>query len=549
MIHRIAFCLFLLGCVGGPLEDEGVGTTTEEIGGTDEPDCARTCSCNPSPIVIDLTEGNTNGFPEYYLNPPPPAVWNHTYNGFNNNFVMSTLAAGGHFDVRNERVQRLLSWPAGWAALTVGWLALDVNGDGVIDNGSELFGTYSMQTPVGGAKSGFRALQMYDGNHDGKIDASDPIWPHLLIWRDYNRDGKSTPDELVYLKDYETPGYPYVWHPGAPYQDVTFHDKIVSIGVAYTSGNHFTDPNGNNFWFSGAVKWTNDSSLVFGSTFHHNPNVWDVYLNTQLPAGKIDSCNGGLPGTGGGGGGAGGGGGGGGGATATVSTNWPNEYEDITNPFATDSNGRSWSDGPFPTATCALDVFIIPNFSSQWDIVASQKGIQPWEICQGKYDAISLKRCILEIPLGTGSCGMTKPNASLDPNSPSAIRLVATSQPGDSTIFGLPEANAFASWIVSLEWSYWLLQNFAANSFSSEFSASGLNRYCRFSDAHGTPTVNPLSTPLFYKYPGCRWIYDYPSNEDARALEFWKTGAYGTQLPGYAPPIGWDHIPDYYDPF
>lgn len=60
-----------------------------------------------------------------------------------------------------------------------GYLALDKNGDGVINDGSELFGTAS--------GNGFADLAKYDEDGNGWIDENDAIWTKLKIWcRDEN---------------------------------------------------------------------------------------------------------------------------------------------------------------------------------------------------------------------------------------------------------------------------------------------------------------------------------------------------------------------------
>ncbi len=55
-----------------------------------------------------------------------------------------------------------------------GYLALDKNGDGVINDGSELFGTQS--------GNGFADLAKYDEDGNGWIDENDAIWDKLKIW-------------------------------------------------------------------------------------------------------------------------------------------------------------------------------------------------------------------------------------------------------------------------------------------------------------------------------------------------------------------------------
>ena len=55
-----------------------------------------------------------------------------------------------------------------------GYLALDKNGDGSVNDGSELFGTAS--------GNGFADLAKYDEDGNGWIDENDAIWEKLKIW-------------------------------------------------------------------------------------------------------------------------------------------------------------------------------------------------------------------------------------------------------------------------------------------------------------------------------------------------------------------------------
>lgn len=69
-----------------------------------------------------------------------------------------------------------------------GFLALDRNGDGKINNGSELFGTIS--------GNGFADLSSLDGDHNGWIDENDAAFANLRIW---TKDGAGQ-DQLATLK-------------------------------------------------------------------------------------------------------------------------------------------------------------------------------------------------------------------------------------------------------------------------------------------------------------------------------------------------------------
>ena len=69
-----------------------------------------------------------------------------------------------------------------------GFLALDKNSDGIINQGSELFGTQS--------GNGFGELSQYDLDHNGWIDENDTIFDKLQVWF-HNEETKDK--ELVAL--------------------------------------------------------------------------------------------------------------------------------------------------------------------------------------------------------------------------------------------------------------------------------------------------------------------------------------------------------------
>ena len=77
-----------------------------------------------------------------------------------------------------------------------GILAMDIDSDGVIDDGSEIF------TPdfAGGSfATGGEALASLDSNGDGVVDADDEAFAKLLIWQDADADGVSDEGELSSL--------------------------------------------------------------------------------------------------------------------------------------------------------------------------------------------------------------------------------------------------------------------------------------------------------------------------------------------------------------
>ena len=86
-----------------------------------------------------------------------------------------------------------------------GFLALDRNGDGIINNGSELFGPSSGQ--------GFAELAKFDEDGNHFIDEGDSIYNKLRIWS-FNEDGSS---QLVALGDKHI-GAIFLGHLTTPFQ-------------------------------------------------------------------------------------------------------------------------------------------------------------------------------------------------------------------------------------------------------------------------------------------------------------------------------------------
>ena len=98
-------------------------------------------------------------------------------------------------------------------AETMGWtepgsltafLALDLDQNGSIDNGRELFGTYTLMPGGERAQNGYEALKVYDGpdfggNGDGEVSASDAVYSKLSLWIDLNHNGRTDPGDLVDL--------------------------------------------------------------------------------------------------------------------------------------------------------------------------------------------------------------------------------------------------------------------------------------------------------------------------------------------------------------
>jgi len=89
----------------------------------------------------------------------------------------------------------------GWVSPDDGLLVRDINNNGMIDNGRELFGDNTILKDGTLATDGLKALADLDDNNDNKIDSQDAAFSQLKVWKDANSDGISQAGELKTLDE------------------------------------------------------------------------------------------------------------------------------------------------------------------------------------------------------------------------------------------------------------------------------------------------------------------------------------------------------------
>lgn len=110
-----------------------------------------------------------------------------------------TLAAsqGVHFDLAASGVAHQV----GWVSSGDGLLVRDLNGDGQISDGRELFGMATQLASGDRAGDGYAALRALDSNHDDRLTAADAHFSELKVWIDADTDGVADAGELKSLAD------------------------------------------------------------------------------------------------------------------------------------------------------------------------------------------------------------------------------------------------------------------------------------------------------------------------------------------------------------
>ena len=146
----------------------------------------------------------------------PSAILVPTIESVERNVLLRLTSAedGVSFDIDGDGRQEQIGWTE--AGADVGFLALDRNENGIIDNGRELFGSHTLP----GSTNGFDALSVTRGHSPAseprpmplagsdvfvrdynkswiQLDHYDALFAKLLLWTDRNHNGISEHSELA----------------------------------------------------------------------------------------------------------------------------------------------------------------------------------------------------------------------------------------------------------------------------------------------------------------------------------------------------------------
>ena len=163
-------------------------------------------------------------------------------------FHLTDIKHGVPFRMKPDSTMMRISWTDSSGGNA--FLVLDRNGNGTIDDATELFGDATPQ-PATEHRNGFNALSVFDlpangGNGNGMIDPGDSVFDHLRVWVDSNHNGISEPNELFTLRA----------------------AGIFAISLHYTP-NAYKDQYGNQFRYQ---------SWILDKVASKHPLCYDVFL-------------------------------------------------------------------------------------------------------------------------------------------------------------------------------------------------------------------------------------------------------------------------------
>lgn len=164
------------------------------------------------------------------------------------------LASGAIFDLDANGFAEKVAWNSA----KDGILVRDINLDGIINDGKELFGDHTILKNGSIATNGYLALADLDDNQDGIIDANDSAFNELKVWTDLDGDGYSLTHEIHTLQEL----------------------GITAIATNYTAAGT-VDSQGNIIFATGTYTKNDGSQGMTGDIYFDTDTFNTVYQATQ----------------------------------------------------------------------------------------------------------------------------------------------------------------------------------------------------------------------------------------------------------------------------
>jgi hypothetical protein len=113
--------------------------------------------------------------------------------------TLTSPEAGVPFDIDSDGVLDQVAWTE-WDT-AVAFIALDLDGDGRITSGKELFGSYTVPEAGNGPDALIETFKSTGAPLSGAVEGGHKLYDQLLLWVDRNHNGISEHGELRAIKE------------------------------------------------------------------------------------------------------------------------------------------------------------------------------------------------------------------------------------------------------------------------------------------------------------------------------------------------------------
>ena len=130
---------------------------------------------------------------------PRPSALLFPLDGQGTDFALTSAEQGVLFDIDGDGANEQIAWtPAG---MNVAFLAIDLNGDGRINSGKELFGSATLPGSRNGCNALLQMLRQSGAPPSGSVHDGHDLYDRLLLWVDRNHDGRSDRTEMTKARE------------------------------------------------------------------------------------------------------------------------------------------------------------------------------------------------------------------------------------------------------------------------------------------------------------------------------------------------------------
>jgi hypothetical protein len=130
---------------------------------------------------------------------PRPSALLFPLDGQETGFALTSPEQGVLFDIDGSGAKKHVAWTQ--AGTNVAFLAIDLNGDGRINSGRELFGNATLAGSRNGCSALLQMFSQSGASPSGAIHDGHDLYDRLLLWVDRNHDGRSDRTELTKARE------------------------------------------------------------------------------------------------------------------------------------------------------------------------------------------------------------------------------------------------------------------------------------------------------------------------------------------------------------